>query len=66
MGVKYPEITVQLSGRDGHALSVIAAVTKAMKEHGVPKDDIRDFVDEVMDGDYDHLLQTAMKTVNVE
>ncbi len=65
MEVKYPEIEVTLVGRDGNAFAIIGAVTKALKRAGVPKEEVSAFSTEAMMGNYDHLLQTAMKWVNV-
>lgn len=64
-GPKYPDLEVQLTGTDGNAFAVMGAVGKALRKGGVPKDE-RDAVQaEMMAGDYDHLLQTAMKTLAV-
>jgi hypothetical protein len=66
MSVKYPNVTVELVGSDGNAFAVLGAVTKAMKRAGVAGADIVAYKKEAMSDDYDHLLQTTMKTVNVE
>lgn len=63
--VIFPEIEIQLAGRDGNAFAIIGACTKAMKRHNVPAEQISEFREEAMSGDYDHLLQTAMRWVNV-
>jgi len=62
---KYPEITVQLTGTDGNAFSVMGQVTKALKSagHGA---EVAEFRAEAMSGDYDHLIATCMKWVEVE
>lgn len=59
MAVKYPDVKVQLSGGDGNAFVVIGICTKAAKRAGVPKSEIDTFMNEMMSGDYDHLLRTA-------
>jgi hypothetical protein len=66
MTPKFPNITVKLSGRDGNAFAIIGAVTKALRANGVESKDVKQFTDDAMSGDYNHLLQVAMKTVNVE
>lgn len=66
MLVKFPEVTVQLVGTDGNAFAILAAVSRAMRRAGIEKVHINEFVDEATSGDYDHLLQTAIATVNVE
>ncbi len=63
MTIKFPEITVELSEMDGNALSIIGRTTKAMRRGGVDKGAIDAFRTEAMSGDYDHLLQTVMATV---
>lgn len=64
-GVKYPEIEVQLTGQDGNAFAIMGAVSGALRRHGVPKEEIDAYTKESMSGDYDHLLQTAMRWVSV-
>lgn len=63
---KYPEITVQLTGQDGNAFMVIGTVKASLRKAGVDKAEQNAFVEEATSGDYDHLLQTCMKWVNVE
>lgn len=62
---KYPEIEVQLMETDGNAFAVMGAVTKALKRAGVSAEEREAFTTEAMSGDYDHLLQTCMKWVEV-
>lgn len=64
--VKYPQVNVSLIGHDGNAFSIMGRVMRAMKDAKIPNDAIKAFQDEAMNGDYDHLLQTVMATVNVE
>jgi len=63
--VKFPEVEVQLSGKDGNAFAIIGAVSKAMRRGGVSKEDVKEFETAAMSGDYDNVLQTALKTVTV-
>lgn len=62
---KYPEITVRLIG-DGNAIAILGAVRRALRRGGVPNEECQAFMDEAMNGDYDHLLQTCMAWVEVE
>jgi hypothetical protein len=62
----YPHVKVDLSNVDGNALSLMGIVTRAMKKEKLSKASIDEFMREAMQGDYDHLLQTIMKTVTVE
>ena len=61
----YPEVEVELVGQDGNAFAILGAVSKAMKRANIPKDKIDECMKEMTSGDYDKLLQTAMKWVNV-
>lgn len=63
--VRFPEIEVQLSGEDGNSFAIIGAVQRALKRNGVSKEQLNAFTAEATSGDYDHLLQTAMRWVTV-
>jgi hypothetical protein len=65
MQPKFPKVKVQLVGEDGNAFAILGKVKSAMRKANVPQAEIDKFMDEAMTGDYDHLLQTAMKWVNV-
>ena len=65
MDVLYPDVTVELSGEDGNAFVLMGVVTKALRRAG-HSDAIESFREEAMSGDYDNLLRTCMKYVNVE
>ena len=65
MTVKHPNISVKLTGTDGNAFAIIAKVKQALMNEGVDPDEIDECINEMMSGDYDNLLQTAMKWVNV-
>jgi hypothetical protein len=65
MEPKYPKIKVKLSGTDGNALAIIGAVRQALRRGGVSSDEVAAFSREAMAGDYDHVLQTAIRWVNV-
>lgn len=64
--VKYPNITVELTGHDGNAYSILARVKRAMRLYGLSDEEIAKFRAEAMSGNYDNLLQTCMRWVNVE
>ena len=60
--VKYPDIKVQLAGRDGNAFVILGRVGRAIREvHGRAAE--KEYMDEAMDGDYDHLLRVTARTV---
>lgn len=63
--IKYPDVVVQLTGEDGNALSVVAAVATALRRAGVPGEEINEFRREALSGDYDNVLATALRWVEV-
>ncbi len=63
--IKYPDISVKLTGTDGNAFSIIGAVRRALREAGVERDEIDTFRKEATSGDYDNVLATAMRWVDV-
>lgn len=65
MTPKYPEITVPLTGEDGNAFFIIGRVRGALRKAGVPKGEVDQFVRQAMSGDYDNVLQTTMRWVDV-
>lgn len=65
--VKYPNITVELTDNDGNAFAILGLVRRAMLQAGVPQSEIAEFMGEATSsGDYDQLLQTCLRWVNVE
>jgi len=62
---KYPNIEVQLSGQDGNAFMIMGLTVKALRRAGVSQEEIDQYRDEATSGDYDHLLQTTMRWVEV-
>lgn len=56
--------SVKLSGEDGRAFAIIGKVRRAIVESDNPEL-AREFVDEATSGDYDHVLETCMKYVEV-
>ena len=61
---KYPEVTVKLVGESGNAFAIIETVRKALKRagHGAAADE---FTAEATSGDYDNVLLTALRYVEV-
>lgn len=64
-GPKYPGIEVQLSGEDGNAFAILGHVRRELRRGGVPAVEVAEFTKEATAGDYDHLLQTCMRWVEV-
>ena len=63
--IKYPDVKVKLVGNDGNAFAIMGAVQKALRKAGVPQSELDEYFKESTSGDYDHLLQTAMRWVSV-
>ena len=63
--MRYPKIKVQLSGKDGNAFVILALMRKGLRKGRVSEAKIEQFVKEAKGGNYDHLLQTCMKWVDV-
>ena len=59
------DITVELSGIDGNAFSIMGAVTKAMRRAGVSREEQDQYFKEARSGDYNQLLATTMEWVEV-
>ena len=61
--IKKPE--VQLSGEDGNAHFIVGRCHRAWNKAGLPEAEWEEIRKEMMSGNYDHLLQTAMKYFDV-
>lgn len=59
------DVEVQLTGNDGNAFAIMGAVKKALKRAGATQEELDEYLKESMSGDYDNLLRTAMKWVEV-
>ena len=63
--IKYPDVTVQLTGRDGNSFMIIGEVSRALRRAG-HVEALEPFMAEATGaGSYDQFLQVVMKTVNV-
>jgi len=62
---KFVNVTVQLTGQDGNAMSIIARVRRALLDGGASHEDAKAFTERAMSGDYDNLLRVCMEYVNV-
>ena len=56
---------LKLSGEDGNAYFIIGRAIRAAKEAGWADEKIKEFQNDAMSGDYDHVLQTCMKYFDV-
>ena len=66
MQPKYPNIRVKLVGRDGNAFAILGRVQEALRRGKVPQEERDVFIKEATSGDYNNLLATCMKWVDVD
>lgn len=64
--MKYPEIEVKLTGEDGNGFFIVGRTSQALRNGGVAREEVSDFIVQATSGDYDHLLQTVMEWVTVK
>lgn len=65
MEIRHPEVTVELVGTDGNAFAIIGKVRQALRRAGVSSAEVKQFMTEAMQSDYDNLLLTVMRWVEV-
>lgn len=58
--------TVKLTGTNGNALAIIGRVARALKMAGFDKEYIDKYKEEALSGDYNNVIQTTFKYVEVE
>ncbi len=62
---KYPDVRVKLIGKDGNAFFIVGRVAAALKNAGVSDKKRAVFVKEATSGDYNNVLRTCMKWVDI-
>lgn len=61
----YPNVEVKLQGEDGNPFMIASRTRRALERAG-HREQAKQYFDEVFNGgDYDHVIQTTMKWVNV-
>lgn len=63
---KYPDVVVTLTGENGNALVLIGKVRRALRRAGVAGPELEAFFEEATSGDYDNVIATCMRWVEVE
>lgn len=63
---KYPEITVQLAGKNGNAFYILGKCLSAMRHANIPKKEQDEFYHQATASNYNHLLITCMEWFDVE
>ena len=59
------DVAVQLTGNDGNAFAIMGAVSSALKKAGATPEQVKEYKNESMAGDYDNLLRVAFNWVDV-
>lgn len=59
--VKFPDIRVRLTGKDGNALYILALCVQAARKAGLPQAELDAFRNEATARDYNHLLATCQR-----
>ena len=62
----YPDIQVVLVGEDGNAFFIIGKVRQTLRQNGVDETEVEAFTEEATSGDYDMVLRTVMRWVEVD
>jgi hypothetical protein len=60
-----PMFNIEVVPADGNAFSIMGAVSKAMRRAGASDEVIKKYQEESQSGDYDNLIQVAMRHVNI-
>ena len=63
--VKFPKAKVNLTRVDGNAFAILGAVKQALRKAGATKEEQAEFMREATSGDYNALLQTVMRWVEI-
>lgn len=64
--IKEPRPEVELVGKDGNAFFILGAVQRVLKNSKLyTNEEIHSIMDEMTEGNYNHLLQIAMKYCEV-
>ena len=65
IGTKKVKPEVQLVGEDDNAHSILGRVARALRRAGYTQEEISQYREEAMSGDYDHLLQVTISWCHV-
>ena len=65
MQPKYPNVKVQLTENDGNAFMILGSCIKEARNAGLTEEQINEFREKAVNGDYNSLLQTCMEYFDV-
>lgn len=66
MEPKYPNIRVEMVGKDGNAFAILARCRQAMRKAGLPEAEWERFQAEATAANYDALLQVCISWFDVD
>jgi hypothetical protein len=65
-GPKYPQVKVQIVGAYGGFYPTVAVVQAAMRQAGIPLQELSNFCAEAAETQEDNLLRTCLRWVDVD
>jgi hypothetical protein len=65
-GPKYPQVKVQIVGAYGGFYPTVAAVQAAMRQAGIPLEELSNFCAEAAETQEDNLLRICLRWVDVD
>jgi hypothetical protein len=65
-GPKYPLVKVHMTGAYGGFHQTVAAVQAAMRQAGIPLQELSTFYEDAAGGDEDNLLRTCQRWVDID
>jgi len=63
---KYPDIEVELLGENGNAMVMVSKTRRALMRGEVPPEEVKEFFEEALSGDYDKVVRTILNWVTVK
>ena len=64
--IKYPQVTIKLSYPHIYVFDPMEEAARAMRSAGISEKGIEKYIKEAERGDFNHLMRTIMRYVNVE
>lgn len=61
---RYPHIKIDCDTVDGNALGIVSKVSEALKEAGVSEEEVSEYQQDALAGDYDRTLQASLRMVS--
>lgn len=62
---QFPSVVINISGPDGNAFMIIGKIKRVFREAGLSNEEFRKAREDMMSGDYEHLLEVARRYVTI-